>query len=79
MKKALLAKFNENLSELEKAETEQDRSFFYVYLKGFLSAIFELPEFTQTEIEDMAEQIDQIERKVWLRVNCAEGAELPPN
>lgn len=62
MKQALIQKFNENLADLENAENEHDRSWFYAYSKGFLSAIFELADFTQTEIEDMAEQLDRVDR-----------------
>ena len=68
MKQALIQKFNDNLANLEKASTESEHEFFFAYGKGFLSAIFELPEFTQIEIETLFEQLDRVDRSFWLAV-----------
>jgi hypothetical protein len=59
MKAVLLLKFNENLADLDNAKTEQDKNFHYAYLKGFLSAVFELPIFSQSEYDDLCIALDK--------------------
>lgn len=59
MKQALLSKFNENLADLKNAKTEKDKDFHYAYLKGFLSAVFETPVFTQSEYDILCDELDK--------------------
>lgn len=59
MKAALIEKLEDLFLDLEKSKP-QDVNFHYAYIKGFLSALFELPEFTQTELEDFHEKLDSI-------------------
>ena len=60
---ALILKLEDLFLDLEKSKP-QDINFHYAYIKGFLSALFELPEFTQTELEDFHEKLDSICRSL---------------
>jgi hypothetical protein len=59
MKTALTLKFNENLGDLNNAQTEKDKDFHYAYLKGFLSAVFEMPVFSQAEYDELCIALDK--------------------
>lgn len=59
MKQSILLKFNENLADLNNAKTEKDKDFHYAYLKGFLSAVFEMPIFSQTEYDELCTVLDK--------------------
>lgn len=65
LKRDLIRKFDENLQDLAKASTEEDRHYYYAFCKGFLSAIFELSEFSQQEFDDLAMKLESIANRVF--------------
>lgn len=58
MKQTLILKFNDALADIENAAL-LDKTWHYAFAKGFLSALFELPEFDQTEFDDLCERLDR--------------------
>lgn len=62
-KSALLQKLSTLFKELESSEED---SFVYASgrVRGFLDSIFELPHFTQDEMDSFFDQLNQLDRKL---------------
>lgn len=69
-KRDLIRKFDENLQDLAKASTEEDRNYYYAFCKGFLSAMFELPEISQQEFDDLSMKLES-------SAKCANACGVP--
>lgn len=63
MKDNLIEKLEILFNEFERAENIEEANFCYAEIKGFLSAIFELAEFNQSEIENYFERQENIMKK----------------
>lgn len=63
MKTEILNKFEQILVDIKQAKLEKDEekvTWFYANATGFLSVVFELPEFTQSDYDDLCNRLDSV-------------------